>query len=126
MTNGTVPERGEVEWQVDEVTYRLVLPLRQLRALDKELSCGGVLKMLAPGTRGVFDAQIEDVEKILRYGLVGGGNKMDAEEFMTLWDKQGMMEMVTICDRLLTATLKGPDKPVKDEKVPLAESPPVD
>lgn len=125
MKNGTIPERGEVEWKVGKQSYVLALPLRQLRALDKELSCGGVLKLMAPGTRGVFDAQIEDVALILKYGLIGGDNKLTDETFETLWDLCGMMEMVTACDQLLAATLKGADKtPIKEsDEAPLAEKP---
>lgn len=126
MTNGAIPERGEVEWKVKRQTYVLALPLRQLRVLDKELLCGGVLKLMAPGTRGVFDAQVEDVERILRYGLAGGGNDLDKEAFERLWDSCGMLEMVTACDLLLGATLKGADKtPPKEDATdpPLPEKP---
>ncbi len=128
MNNGTVPERGEVEWKVKRQTYVLALPLRQLRALDKELSCGGVLKLMGPGTRGVYDAPIEDVERILRYGLIGGGNDLQQAQFEQLWDLSGMMEMVTICDSLMAATLKGADKtPVKEDSTnPLPPEPPAE
>lgn len=126
MTNGSIPERGEYEWKVGEKTYVLVLPLRQLRALDKELSTGGVIKMMGPTGRGIFDASIEDVEKILRYGLQGGGTKMDAEEFEKIWDQIGLNDILTACDQLLLMTLKGATKPGKEEaqtKDPLPATP---
>lgn len=125
MTNGTIPERGETELVVEGQTYVLALPLRQLRALDKDISCGGILKAMAPGTQGVFGLSIDDVALMFRYGLIGGGNKLEDDAFEHLWDKMGLMAVINACDKLLAATLSGAvkEKPAADPPTAVAEPP---
>lgn len=123
MKNGTIPERGEVEWEVKGQTYVLALPLRQLRTIDAKLSTKSLMALMAPGTRGIFDAKTEDVVVILQFGLIGGGNSISDEDFEVLWDWCGTMEMTTLCDRLLAANLKGANKEPLKSDPPLPEQP---